>query len=582
MSAMVTQLSFNINEKLRLDETPFTSYNKVSKNDDSNSVTKASTSLDKEKRSQWLPTPTSSSFTPLISSSSENNQQQNLKIPSCASSSHKAALQNKTFSTSHLTTFTDAKHDHLFENKYKLEKSLKFVQMDQEKQYNESTNLFTLHKPKNLSSLDKISSFSNNNESLHKQLHQNDCSHNSSPFKQPLLVSPLFPPTKGRNYKFRSQIKPYSPIKENSNPAACHHFPTGIPATKRHCRSVSEPEEFGMHTKLAVSKNINVEYSKNPSLLWNPNEKSKLWRPVARVGSRKNSNCQNTSSFNLMSQSHDCATFAAKKEEFVTPPASPVPRPASVTVIKHESGYWTCLSACSQQVKVSTFSPLSSPSAATSKCETKSLSNSLSATKRSLSFSDDFEHRESVHYTPSTCMLINESNTSQQGNLLRCKSHPADLNVKKLRNRRRAGSLYNHRAKAAAYNRPNIDFLKQKKTALNKYFCQPSANAKSNYNASKMIGFESNCGKSSSNNKIRNAMISNNTGRITSFFTPTKGSTLSTMHTRYGGPSELKALKSCGKNNALTIMSSEDLMEEDDLMLDCNELNVDEIENEID
>ena len=29
MSAMVTQLSFNINEKLRLDETPFTSYNKV-------------------------------------------------------------------------------------------------------------------------------------------------------------------------------------------------------------------------------------------------------------------------------------------------------------------------------------------------------------------------------------------------------------------------------------------------------------------------------------------------------------------------------------------------------------------------
>lgn len=61
-----------------------------------------------------------------------------------------------------------------------------------------------------------------------------------------------------------------------------------------------------------------------------------------------------------------------------------------------------------------------------------------------------------------------------------------------------------------------------------------------------------------------------------------KNNKLQQMHTRYGGPSELKALKSCGKNNALTIMSSEDLMEEDDLMLDCNELNVDEIENEID
>ena len=361
-------------------------------------------------RGQWLPKPTSSSFTPLISSSSENNQQQCFKTPSSGLSGFKVALQKNSFSKSNLTKFSDTKYDHLFQNKYKLENNLNFVKMDPEKQYNESNNLFTLHKPKNLSSPDKIASVSNNSESLHKQMHQNECSHNSSPFKQPPQVSPLFPAIKGRNYKFHSQTKPYSPIKENSNPAGCQHFPTGIPATKRHCRSVSEPEEFDMYAKLTLSKNINVEYSNKSSLQWNPIGKSKLWRPVARSSSRNNDSCKNFVPSNLMSQSHDCATFSnqTKKEEFVTPPASPVPRPASVTVIKHESGYWSCLSSCAQQVKVSTFSPLSSPSSGTLKSEAVKLSNSLSATKRSLSFSDDFEHRESIHYTPSTCLQVNE------------------------------------------------------------------------------------------------------------------------------------------------------------------------------
>lgn len=49
-----------------------------------------------------------------------------------------------------------------------------------------------------------------------------------------------------------------------------------------------------------------------------------------------------------------------------------------------------------------------------------------------------------------------------------------------------------------------------------------------------MIGFEAKSVKSSSNNKIRNTMVSSNNGRITSFFTPTKGPTLSTVFFKIG------------------------------------------------
>jgi len=100
------------------------------------------------------------------------------------------------------------------------------------------------------------------------------------------------------------------------------------------------------------------------------------------------------------SRSLDCGSLQ------LTPPSSPVPRPASVTVIKQEGGAWTFLS--SQKVmsdQPTAFSPLglASPLSRLQAVGSRASTHSgLSATKRSLSFSADFEHRESIEYTPAS------------------------------------------------------------------------------------------------------------------------------------------------------------------------------------
>ena len=190
---------------------------------------------------------------------------------------------------------------------------------------------------------------------------------------------------------------------------------SGIPPNKRHCRSVSEPDDLfpASATSLCPISTSNA---------WRPANHSRVWMPIRqlRSGRRVLSAYSNASSVVDGSRSLDCSSSAScHGDPLLTPPASPVPRPASVTVIKQESGSWTFLSSqhpvpCYQQI---VFSPVASPGGnVTSPASVRSTdgrmggawsNGGLSATKRSLSFSDDFERTESIHYTPSSTPELN-------------------------------------------------------------------------------------------------------------------------------------------------------------------------------
>ena len=175
------------------------------------------------------------------------------------------------------------------------------------------------------------------------------------------------------------------PSKDQNNAAASSTGVADTPPVKKHCRSVSELEGVG-----------------SP---WKPASQSHVWQPIQRLrGSAKT-----FSSFRCpglvtggCSRSLDCGDLQ------MTPPASPIPRPASVTVIKQEGGAWAFLSSqkvSSEHYQPTAFSPLGLPSPLSRLQTARSRSSShcgLSATKRSLSFSADFEHRESIEYTPAS------------------------------------------------------------------------------------------------------------------------------------------------------------------------------------
>ena len=173
------------------------------------------------------------------------------------------------------------------------------------------------------------------------------------------------------------------PQKDQNYPSGSSAVVADVPPIKKHCRSVSELDE-------------------SPSS-WKPSTQSRVWVPFQRMRSTK----KLFSSFPCQgrvigdcSRSLDCGSLQ------MTPPSSPVPRPASVTVIKQEGGAWTFLSSQKTLSEQSTaFSPLGlvSPFSRLQTTGSRASTHSgLSATKRSLSFSADFDHRESIEYTPAS------------------------------------------------------------------------------------------------------------------------------------------------------------------------------------
>ena len=181
---------------------------------------------------------------------------------------------------------------------------------------------------------------------------------------------------------------------------------TDVPPIKKHCRSVSELDNLGVSPYLSP---------------WKPVAQSRVWVPIQRLNSSNKSFSSCSSRFfNDCSRSLDYSSLRSRESCFgsshLTPPASPVPRPASVTVIKQESGAWTFLSSqkvLSEQDQSALFSPLSSgfmsPSSRLREVSKKSSPHTgLAATKRSLSFSADFEHRKSIEYTPVSTPELNK------------------------------------------------------------------------------------------------------------------------------------------------------------------------------
>ena len=192
------------------------------------------------------------------------------------------------------------------------------------------------------------------------------------------------------------------PPKDQIHSVASSSVFADVPPSKKHCRSVSELDDLGIASF---------------SSPWKPTQ-SGAWVPIQSLGNTGRS----FSSFSAYgrgavdcSRSLDYGSLRSKENldgSHFTPPASPVPRPASVTVIKQEGGAYTFISSqkvLSNRYHATAFSPVpstygvASPQSRSHDVGGKACSHSgLSATKRSLSFSADFEHRESIEYTPAS------------------------------------------------------------------------------------------------------------------------------------------------------------------------------------
>lgn len=197
------------------------------------------------------------------------------------------------------------------------------------------------------------------------------------------------------------------PTKEQNSSNISSSTFGDVPPIKKHCRSVSELDGFGVPSAVSPWKSV---------------APSRLWVPIQRLHTSTNksfSPCSGRFSSDC-SKSLDYGSLRSRETGFgnshLTPPASPVPRPASVTVIKQESGSWTFLSSqkvLSEQDRSTRFSPLSSnlvsPLSRFHDGSSRSSSHTgFAATKRSLSFSADFEHRKSIEYTPASTPELNK------------------------------------------------------------------------------------------------------------------------------------------------------------------------------
>ncbi|CAK8672081.1 unnamed protein product [Clavelina lepadiformis] len=463
MSAIVTQLSYNINEKLRLDDHPFAfPQHHTGKTDSpSTSVNKATSFSPKEPCGQWSPSATVSSLS-FISSAS------------VATTTSTVSSERQVFSSSGAVVGVACQR--FPHPRGHSRRDLKYVNLNKTLERNEErtqTTLYQLHEVQE-DSLPKCSrhSVSQTNQdkapTSKKIIRSNTVLNSDKQVANSIEAeqSDIFPSIVGRSCTL------HSPKKVSTSSFSCSAF-ADVPATKRHCRSVSEPEDL-------FDFQLTKCHSASPTMYsWRPGLHSRVWVHPRKSHQRAYSASTSSSrQYISCSRSLDCGSLHSNasfsRDSLLTPPASPVPRPASVTVIKKEGGAWTFLSSqhsLSRHYQESSFSPLSSPcpeQISPSSSRSHELANrnwshtGLSATKRSLSFSDDFEHRESVQYTPTSTPELErrfDQQALRHGGLLRCQSHPSDLNMRRMKGRKRG---------SCRTNRPTLDFAKMKQTSLNK------------------------------------------------------------------------------------------------------------------
>nr|CAB3244499.1 protein FAM53A-like [Phallusia mammillata] len=460
MSAVVTQLSFNINEKLRIDDRGFPPFQQHHKPDNpAGPMNKPSTSFSytppKEPLGQWVPSPSRGSPGP---SSAGQSVSTSVTSASGEHASHAGTsgavvgVSCQRFTPQRTGVLT--RRDLRFSNSLQKAKNVDTTQV----------TVFDLHEAGKKSTRSTLSAIHTTRSGAVNKISiavdaDNPFQFNGGTSKK---TDAVFPSVVGKSCTLHSPKKATFTSGSFQTP-----LPAGsdIPPIKKHCRSVSEPDE----TMSALDPLESTGLSSS--------RRSKVWKPIRQLRSDSRRAQSAFSNSSDCSRSLDCSSATSiTGDSLLTPPASPVPRPASVTVIKQESGSWTFLSSYQHHLSGSfphsnsSFSPLSSPYCnATSPCSSRSNEvasrswshSGLSATKRSLSFSDDFEHTESIHYTPSSTPDLErrfERVSSRYGGLLRCQSHPSDLNARRTRSRSRRSH------NKLCYQRPNLDFAKMKQT----------------------------------------------------------------------------------------------------------------------
>nr|XP_002122240.2 protein FAM53A-like [Ciona intestinalis] len=561
MSAMVTQLSYSINEKLHLDDSTFPSIPQQQHHRPESSVPTAKPSTSKnlkfaqKEHGQWSPPVSNVSPSHDGTSTSSNNaekyfQGSGTSVVGVALPRHKPQ-RSIVFSTRSIKPVALVKTQ-LSNHEETTIHDLRSTS------YRETRKSFSAAQ---YNRLEKWSVPKPPQPTLNETVADNtDCSKPNTSANQ----LDKFPSIVGKSCILHSPVKSSQVLADN-------------PPNKRHCRSVSEPDE--MLDKF--SPNSSPIFSS-----WNPSsQSSRVWVPIRKLGNRRAYSANNSRSLGDCSRSLDCASLCSEssttQDSLLTPPSSPVPRPASVTVIKR-GGAWTFLSSQHSLSEHSSFSPLSSPSCnISSPLSSRSAhgitSSSLSATKRSLSFSEDFEYRASIQYTPTSTPELERRfdgfNSSRKGGLLRCQSHPSDLNMKK-KGRRRLTSRLSHR--------PTLDFAKMKQTSINRRKSRETRCCANTKDGNKLI-----------QNKDVSPIEPVFPSSLVVHDAPRKGKLVEPVMSRYSPPIMFSIgctrVPNSNPTKEDTSYIDEVVAEQDDVIMetrvasferDCADLNVDAIENE--
>ena len=176
-----------------------------------------------------------------------------------------------------------------------------------------------------------------------------------------------------------------------------------FPPSKKHCRSVSDSD--------ATAEFHPSSFLSSPSLSWTPGYHSRVWVPSKSFLSNSCFTGSKVSESRSNLQNNPASGYAQNFPLMDTPPKLPsIPQPASVVIPQSSpQNAGSELAAFSPQSfagreqdanfqsyvspAISSLSPRRSQDAMPSHA-------SLAATKRALSFSNDFEYRESVEYKP--------------------------------------------------------------------------------------------------------------------------------------------------------------------------------------
>ncbi|XP_048826239.1 protein FAM53A-like [Brienomyrus brachyistius] len=213
------------------------------------------------------------------------------------------------------------------------------------------------------------------------------------------------------------------------------------PPTKRHCRSLSEPDELSR--------------CRSP---WKPGNSSKIWTPISKrrcnsggVASLQyggvHGSCGSAAAPPVYSSSSSsppggCGFFSVPCSAFA-PAVSPVPRPSSAS-----SGFVDC-SGRSSGASSSSAPPWPA-----------GRSPDLSPCRR---FSLSQEHIPEAHGLPASSSSSSPASSPELGRhagLLRCRSQPCVLQERK-------AGLKRPRENEARWSRPSLDFLKMTQTLKN-------------------------------------------------------------------------------------------------------------------